>query len=174
MLIIDIILLILLFGFFIRGWQVGLIRMSAGLIGILAGIFLAGHFYTLLAGWLIQATYFQQHINLANFLAMLIIFLLVNGLIGVGAYFIDRIFHIFSFIPFLKTFNKLAGAILGLIGGAFVFGWLILILSKFPLAAFINHYLKHSQVVPYLTYVSNFIISLWPSAIERIKGVLKI
>ena len=146
--------------------------MLAGLIGILAGILLAGHFYSLVAGWLTQASYFQQHINLANILAMVIIFLLINGLIGVGAYFIDRIFHIFSFIPFLKTFNRLGGAVLGLIGGAFVFGWLILMLSKFPLAVFINHYLANSQVVPYLTYLSNLIIPLWPAAIDQLKGIL--
>jgi len=173
MLIIDIILLILLLGFFIRGWQSGLIRMLAGLIGIVAGIVVAGHFYPVVAEWFIKMPFLVDKQNLTNVLSMVIIFLAVNGIIGMGAYLVDRTFHIFSFIPFLKTINKISGALLGLIGGAFIFGWLITMLDKFPFADFINNYLINSEVVPYLLIVSNFIMPLWPTALEQIKGILE-
>lgn len=172
MLVIDVILLILLLGFFIRGWQAGLIRMLAGLIGIIAGIVVAGHFYPQIANWFMTMPFLADKQNLTNIISMIVIFLAVNGVIGVGAYLVDRTFNIFSFIPFLKTINKITGALLGLIGGAFVFGWLITILDKFPFAEFINNYLINSEVVPYLLIVSNFIIPLWPTALEQIKGIL--
>ncbi len=172
MLIIDIILLILLLGFFIRGWQAGLIRMLAGLIGIVAGIVIAGHFYHLVADWFIAMPFLADKQNLTNILSMIVIFLAVNGVIGIGAYLVDRTFHIFSFIPFLKTINKITGALLGLLGGAFVFGWLITMLNKFPFAEFITNYLSNSVVVPYLLIVSDFIMPWWPMALEQVKGVL--
>ena len=174
MLIVDIIILILLFGFFIRGWQSGLIRMLAGLIGILAGIIVAGNFYPFAAEWLMELSFFEQRENLSNIISMVIIFLAVNGLIGVGAYLIDRFFHVFSFIPFLKTINKLGGAIVGLLAGAFIFGFLISMFDKFPFADFITQYLQQSQVVPYLIVVTELIMPLWPQAINQIQGKLNL
>ncbi len=172
MLIIDIILLILLLGFFIRGWQAGLIRMLAGLIGIVAGIVVAGHFYPVVTDWFVRLPFLANKQNLTNILSMVVIFLAVNGIIGVGAYLIDKTFNIFAFIPFIKTINKIIGALLGLLGGAFIFGWLIIMLNKFPFAEFITNYLSNSQIVPYLTYISNLIMPLWPVAIQQIRGVL--
>lgn len=172
MLLIDIILLILLLGFFIRGWQAGLIRMLAGLIGILAGIILAGQFSPLVSAWLIQLPFFTEHENFAHLLSLLIIFFAVSGLVGIGAYMVDRVFHIFAFIPFLKTFNRLAGALLGLLAGAFVFGFLIAVLGKFPLAVYITYYLENSQIVPYLLAVHNLILPFWPQAVKQVKDII--
>ncbi len=172
MIIIDIILLILLFGFFIRGWQMGFIRMLAGLLGIIAGIAVAGHYYPVVADWLMQIEFLADRENIANFLSMIIIFLAVNGIIGVGAYLIDKVFHIFSFIPFLKTINRLAGSVLGILAGAFIFGFLILSLDKFPLTGFITNYLENSDIVPYLLYIAKLILPLWPEALKQIEGVL--
>ncbi len=172
MLIIDIILLILLLGFFIRGWQAGLIRMLAGLIGILAGIVLAGQFSAVLSSWLIKLPFLAQHENLTHILSLLIIFFAVSGLIGVGAYLVDRIFHIFAFIPFLKTFNHLAGALVGLLAGAFIIGFLVVILYKFPLAVFITHYFENSRLILYLIQAYNFVNPLWPEAVKQFKAVV--
>ncbi len=172
MLLIDIILLILLLGFFIRGWQAGLIRMLAGLIGVLVGIILAGQFSSVVSGWLMQAPFFAARENLTHILSLLIIFFVVAGLVGVGAYLVDRVFHIFAFIPFLKTFNRLGGALLGLLAGAFVLGFLITILTRFPLAVFITRYFQNSQVTPYLFSIYNLILPFWPEALKQVKNII--
>lgn len=172
MLFVDVILLILLVGFFIRGWQAGLIRMLAGLIGILAGIILAGHFSPVVSSWLIKLPFLTERENLAKVFSILIIFFSVSGLVGIGAYMVDSVFHIFTFIPFLKTFNRLAGGVLGLLAGVFIFGFLITTLNKFPLVVFITQYLENSQVVPYVLMIHNLILPFWPQAIKQIKGII--
>ena len=174
MLIIDIILFIIILGFFINGWQAGLIRMAAGLLGIILGVIIAGNYYGLLYDLLIRSDYFVIHENLAKVISLIGVFLIVNGVIGVGAYFVDRVFHIFAFIPFLKTINHLLGAILGLIIGIMLMGFIATILINFPLTSFITRYFENSYVIPYLLAIWAVINPLLPEATRFVKETLKI
>ena len=171
MLIIDIILLIIILGFFIGGWQRGLIKTLAGLVGLVVGIILASHYYPQVADWLMSYTFFDTKENLANIISFAFIFFIVNGLVGVGAFIVDKTFNILSFIPFLKTINRLAGAILNLVTGIILLGILIVVLVKFPVFAFVNPYLERSEIAPYLILIIKLLSPLWPEFINQATGL---
>ena len=169
MLIIDIILLIILLGFFIYGWQSGLIKTIGGVLGIVVGIIVAGKYYYLVADWLMPIL--EDKDNLARILGYLIVFVAVNVVMMV---LVSVLTTVFKFVPFLTTLNRLAGAVLGLLGGTLAIGFLLIMIDKFPFAEFFTRYLEGSQIVPVIADVAGLLMPLLPEAFKEIKGILKV
>ncbi|MFH0854492.1 MAG: CvpA family protein [bacterium] len=165
----DVILLILLAGFVFFGLFLGLIKAIGEIIGIIAGAWVAGNYFLLLAGWITNLTGISH--NIIKVGAFLFLFILVNRLIGLIFWILDKIFHILAIIPFLKTINRLAGAILGLFEGAMVLGLTIYILSKYSISAWLDGSLAVSKVAPVLVRVARILLPLIPAAIRAIKGI---
>ena len=170
-LVVDIILLIILLGSLINGWKSGLIRTLAGLIGIFLGIVIAGHYFIAAGQWL-ESIIGADYPNLSKVAAFAVIFLAVNAVIGVGAYFVDKTFHLLSIIPLVKTINSVLGGILGLISGVVIMGFLALLLDKYPIADVITDFLGASRVVPWLRLMADFILPLLPGLAEKVEGTL--
>lgn len=159
MLLVDIIILILLLGSAINGWKSGLIKTLAGLVGIIVGVVIASNTFPVLAEWLTPI--FRGRVNLANIVSFFTIFLIINGLIGVGAYLLDKTFKIFSIIPFVKTINRIGGLILGVIGSVMVLGVVIVLLENFPFADFVIRWLDGSEIVPWILFITNMVLPLF-------------
>jgi len=175
MLIVDIILLIIILGFFIRGWQQGLIRTLAGLIGIILGIIIASHLYIQLAEWLTVIPFFEHHESLSKIISFIAILFVVNGIIGVGGWLIEKTFNILSFVPFLKTINKLAGGVLGLISGIILLGIAIVIITAIenPLTYYLLGYLQESYIAPWLVTIIGLLSPLWPEVIKKTTKIIQ-
>jgi uncharacterized membrane protein required for colicin V production len=169
MLIIDIILLIIILGFFIHGWHSGFIKTIGSLIGLLVGIVLASRYFELVAEWLVGFTNGRE--NLAKIIGFLIIFVAVNVVVAILVVFLTNLFKI---IPLMGTLNRLSGAILSLILGVFLIGFLIIMIDKFPFSEFITQYFEDSEVVPWLVAVAKYLTPLLPQAIEQIKGAVEL
>lgn len=169
MLIIDIILLIILFGIFIYGWQTGLIKTIGGLIGLILGIILASRYFEVVAAWLLP--YLDDRDNLAKIVGYLVVFVAVNLVIGLA---VTILAGIFKFIPFLTTVNRLVGAVLALAAGVFGLGFLIIMVDKFPFSEFITHYFTNSEIVPWLVAAASYLTPLLPDAVDKVKGILDI
>lgn len=167
MLIIDIILLIIILGFFIRGWQKGLVRTLAGFIGLLLGVIIASHYHLQLADWLMTISFLETKASLAKIISFAAIFFIVNGIIAFGAFTVDKTFAILSFIPFLKTINRLAGAVLNLVAGIILIGLVMILLVEFPILGFIRPYLAESQIAPFLILIVKLLSPLWPEFIKN-------
>ena len=168
MFIIDIILIIILFGFALWGWQTGLIRAVGGFIGIILGIILANKYYLVVADWLLP--HIQDRENLSKVLGYLAIFVGVNIIILLA---LSVLTGIFKFIPLLTTVNRLAGAILALIGGILAIGFLLVIIKEFPFTEFLIKYTKESVIVPWLTFVYDLIAPIVPSAFGEAREIIK-
>ncbi|MEK9152846.1 MAG: CvpA family protein, partial [Patescibacteria group bacterium] len=112
---IDTIILIVLGGFVLAGFWFGFIHMVGGLVGYVLGAVLAGQLYEPLA--VFAAPWLWNNLNLARIVSFFFIFVLVNRLIGVAVFVIEKALKFISIIPFVKTFNRLLGAGLGLIEG---------------------------------------------------------
>lgn len=169
MLVIDIILLVILVGFFIRGWQAGLLKTIGSFVGIILGIFLAGQYFDEAGAWLVQ--WLHTSINLGNILGYATVFLIVNIIINIIVWALTGILKI---IPLFGTSNRLFGAIVSLVGGIFTLGVFIIMLDKFPLTASLLPWLEQSQVAPLLAQIASILMPLLPEALEQIKGVLPI
>lgn len=169
---VDIILLIILGGFVLFGFWFGVIHTLGALLGTVAGAYIAGHNFSSVASFI------QGHIGgslpVWKVVAFLIIFTVIDRLVGFVFYIIEKIFHIFTVIPFLKTINRLAGAILGLVEGVLVIGLTLHIAGVVPLAGwFAGRVLEPSSVARYMLGVARVLLPFLPEAL-RVLGLPQI
>lgn len=166
MTIIDIIILIILAGFIFYGLFFGLIRTLGSLIGLVAGLWLTIIFYLTVFGWV--KNLFFGHELAGKIIVFIMLFTLLNRLIGFIFALIDQTFNLLSIIPFLKTFNRLAGAVLGFVEGGLILGLILLFISETALAG----RLDASKIAPFLISFAKAVTSLLPGVLERVKGMI--
>ena len=140
---IDIIILIVLAGFVWKGVKLGLIEAIGGIIGLFAGVYLAGIYYEEAAGMLESLLFGSQ--VLATILGFLLVFILVNRGIALIFWIIDKVFHVIAIIPGLKSLNHLLGGIFGLLEGLIFIGIVIYVLSFFPLTDSLSSAVQKSK-----------------------------
>lgn len=161
----DLILLICLFGFLWFGFWFGLIHAAGGLVGTVAGAWLAGHFYLSLASPIEHLFNYQgPWLKLAAFLG---IFILANRVVGFGFYLFDKSFAFLIRLPFLKTIDRLAGGVLGIVEGVLVIGLtLILVNNHLVMPEFISQAINASRVAFGLQAFATILVPLLPDAIR--------
>lgn len=165
--IFDLILLIILAGFVFYGLFFGLIRTLGSLIGVVVGLWFTFVFYLTAFSWV--KNLFFGHELAGKIITFIVLFTLINRLIGLIFAVIDRTFDLLSIIPFLKTINRLAGAILGFIEGGLVLGFALLYVSQTSLAG----WLESSRVAPFLINYAKAVAPLLPGLLEKIRGVVR-
>lgn len=164
--IFDVILLIILAGFVFYGLFFGLIRTIGSLLGMVIGLCLALVFYPTVFEWV--KNLFFGHDFSGKIITFIILFTLINRLIGFIFAILDRTFDLLSVIPFLKTINRLSGAILGLVEGGLVLGLILLYISQSAFGSWLNG----SQVAPFLIKFTKIVIPLLPGLLNKVKGVV--
>lgn len=169
--VIDIVLIIFLAGFVFYGLFFGLIRTLGSLIGALAGFFLASKFY-LFAFSFIQNLFFG-HDNIGKIVTFIILFTLINRLICFVFALINKTYDIISIIPFLKTINRLAGAVFGFLLGGTVLGFLLFIISSnFFIGDWFVKFLDNSRIAPFLLKFILILKPLLPGMINKLQSLL--
>ncbi|MDD4271659.1 MAG: CvpA family protein [Patescibacteria group bacterium] len=166
MTIFDIVLFIILAGFIFYGLFFGLIRTVGSLFGLVGGLWLALIFYLTAFDW-VKNLFFGHEIA-GKIIVFIVLFTLINRLIGFVFALLDRTFDLISIIPFLKTINRLAGAALGFVEGGLVIGLALLYISQ---TAF-GHWLDASKVAPFLVSYTKAILPLLPGLLNRIKEII--
>ncbi|MFH1890573.1 MAG: CvpA family protein [Candidatus Kuenenbacteria bacterium] len=169
-LLVDIILLIALLSIISSCYQAGLIKTFGGLVGMVVGIVVAGQYFETFAGWLEPV--FKSAENLNKIVSFAVIFIVVNAIIALVIFLLDSTFNFISFIPFLKTINKMGGAVLGFLAGLLILGIAIVLLDKFPFASYVQPYLESSRLVPIFARIANLIMPLFPEVIRKVQGAL--
>ncbi|MFA5076561.1 MAG: CvpA family protein [Patescibacteria group bacterium] len=165
----DLILLLLLFGFILFGIWFGFIHTLGSLIGIVLGAWVAGHYYDSVASW---GIFIWGPGDWGKVIAFLLILILINRLVGLIFYIIDRIFEFFSIIPFLKSINRLVGGALGFLEGAFTLGLVLFFLARFPINEWLTTGLETSRVAPWLIGMAKFLIPLLPELLRQLQSVI--
>lgn len=168
--ILDIILIVLLFLFFITGFWRGLIKSIGAFLGLILGIFIAGLFYTDLVSFV--SKYVSWSPNVLNVIAFILIFTITARLVELVFAVINKIFKLFTIIPFLKTINRLAGGAFGLLQGAFFLGIAIYIYSKYAFWPWLDAQILASQIAATLNFLVKFILMLLPDALKQIEGLI--
>jgi len=168
MTVLDFILLIILFGFVLSGLWLGLIQTLGALVGTVAGIAVASRYFEQFQS-LIQP-FFGANENLAKIIAFIIIFIIINRLVGVIFWLINKVFKFISVIPFLKTINRLAGGILGFLEGVIILGVVLLMIGKYPIGDFMIPAMQGSQVTQWLLGIGAWFTPLLPEIVQQVKG----
>ncbi len=168
--IFDVILLLVLFGFTFFGLFYGLIQSLVSLLGMFLGIFMAGRLYEGLGGWL--EFVFWGNDNLAKIVAFILIYIIVAKLVQFVFYIINKIFKIISIIPFLKTINRLLGALLGFIEGSLFIGVALYFLARYPISDWITNGIIGSVLAEKFLFVAQILLPLLPSALKALQSII--
>jgi len=112
----DIIIIIVILFFAIKGLICGLIKEAAGIVAILAGLFVAINFSEWLSNWILEKGWFDpKYLEIISFT---VIFLGVILLVIVMSKMLNKFADAIS----LNWLNKLAGFVFGGIKGALIVG----------------------------------------------------
>ena len=155
-----------LFFFVFSGFWFGLIHSLGALVGTVAGVLVAGHNFEQGA----QFFAFLGNENLAKVVAFVAIFILASRLVGIVFAVINKIFKLIAIIPFLKTFNRLGGALLGFLEGSIILGLILIFIGKFPFSDFIVPAINGSEIAQWLLRFGALLAPLLPEAVELIKS----
>ena len=167
--VLDISLLVALGGFVLYGFWFGIIHMVGALLGVVVGAVAAGRLYPMVANWI---PFTGDNANLAKIIAFAVVFILVNKLVGLAFWVVEKIFKFIAVIPFLKTFNRLLGAALGLLEGTLVLGLVIYFASKFPAGAAFEMLMRDSPVAHALLPVGKLLAPLLPLAVRAAQSLM--
>lgn len=168
--IIDIVLLLILAGFVFYGLFFGLIKTLGSLAGVVVGAWVASRIYLIVFGWVSNLAF--GHENLGKILCFIICFTIINRVVGLIFALIDKAYGILTIVPFLKTINRLAGAVLGLVQGGFVLGLFLYIIGRYtPEAGYLAKLLSVSQFAPFLLNFGNALTPLLPEIVKQLKSI---
>lgn len=167
--LVDVILIIMLGGFVLFGLWFGLIHTLGALLGTIAGAYVAGHYFAGIAG--VIADKIGGSLPILKVVCFILIFTVVNRLVGFIFYLVEKMFNVISIIPFLKTINRLAGAVLGLAEGVLVLGLILHVAGAVPLASwFMEKVIGPSEVAQFLIRIARILLPLLPEAL-RVLGL---
>jgi uncharacterized membrane protein required for colicin V production len=169
MTLLDLILILVILAFVLAGLWFGLIHSLGAVIGTVAGVAVAGHYAV---PWGAAAKgFFLGNENLARVVIFFIVAVLVNRLIGVVFWIIEKIFKFVSIIPFMKTFEKLLGGALGFVEGVIVVGGALYLAARFPISASFASALAASTFGLWLVKIFGLFAPLLPEILRNIKNV---
>lgn len=165
--ILDLILVFLVFLAVSFGFVTGLIQAMGALIGLVAGSWLAGQFYEQVAGWLTPI--FLGNVITAKIVAFILIFTLVNRLVGLLFWMIGKVFNLVSFIPFTKTINRVLGALFGLAEGVLGLGLSLYFINQIAISPWLHEIIAASHVAQWLILASSILVPLLPTIIQTVQ-----
>ncbi len=142
MLIVDILLCFILLGLIGGGAKDGFIHTLGRIIGAIIG-FVAARAWSLS---LVKYLGIFMPAGWAHLISFLIIFIAITRVCGWLLKLADNAFGLLTFLPFLKSINRLLGAILGFIEGFIVLGGASYIILTLKLEPHLVDWLTSSPV----------------------------
>jgi len=152
----DIVIIVILVISAWGGMRRGLIEMVLGLAGVVVGIILAGKYSTQVGDWLNISSPDMAHI------VAFIIILLVTILVF---YLIAKILNKIASITLLGWFNRLCGAILGVLIAALIMAALLAVIVKLTNWSVAGD----SLIAPFFLEHFPKVLSLLPSYFDGVK-----
>ncbi len=166
----DIILLVVLGGFGLFGFWFGLIHTLGSLLGTVLGVYLATRYYEPMADWLAHLTGWSD--NGTRVIMFIAAFIIINRLIGFVFWIVDKIFGLVTHLPFIRSIDRMFGALLGFFEGVVTIGMIFYFIERFPLSEKIMTMVAQSEVVPKTVAVAAILIPLVPEALKLLRSTV--
>lgn len=167
----DLVLIAILGGFTLFGFWFGIFASLGSLVGTVVGVYLASRWYVAPSIWLAGVTGWSA--NFTNVVSFILVFLVVNRLIGFVFYLLDKVFSIITHLPVISGLNRLLGALLGFIEGVVALGITIYFISRFPLSPAFMAQVNASSVASWCARVASLLWPLVPQAIQVLQNALQ-
>lgn len=166
----DLVVAIIIGGFGLFGLWFGLIHTLGSLVGTILGVYLASRYFEPMANWLIQYTGWNG--NFARVVMFIVAFVIINRLVGLAFWIVDKMLSVFTRLPFIKSLNRFLGLLFGLFEGALVIGIIFYFISRFPLGDWFMASLSQSNFAPHLTKLASILWPLLPEALKALNDTL--
>ena len=140
--IVDIIVLLVIAGFLLKGLWRGLLREVCSLLGLVVGGFLAFRYQGPLGELLIESWKWPAQLSLVA--AFLVLFLSSVVFFGLLGYLLSR----FAKLVFLGGMNRVAGGLFGIAQGLLLLAIVLFALSLRPYPQSMGTVLQESQLAP--------------------------
>lgn len=160
----DTILLLAWAGFVFYGLFFGLIRVIGSIAGVIVGAIVTYYFYLDFFN-LIQSWFFGLD-NIGRAISAILLFGITNKIVVLVFAIIDKTYGILSILPFLKSINKIGGAILGLFQGGLILGLLLYVISRYQFFDLLGGLIDDSALYPVLMKFISFILPMLSGVIE--------
>jgi uncharacterized membrane protein required for colicin V production len=168
--VLDLILILVLFLFIAFGFALGLVQTIGAIIGVFIGAWAAGAWYEPFGAWL--EPIMLGHANTARIVAFIAIFVIINRLVGLIFYIINKIFNLVSIIPFTKSLNRVLGALLGALEGTLVLGLILYFVSRFTFSDWLIGVLTGSKIAIFLIKMAGILTPLLPVILRQLQSVI--
>lgn len=168
--IFDLVILIIIAGFGLFGLWFGLVHTLGSLVGTILGVYLASRYYEFAADWLIRLTGWE--VNFSRVIIFVIVFLIINRLIGLLFWIVDKILSIFTRLPFIRSIDRIFGLVFGLLEGMIIWGIILFFITRFPLGDKFMEMVATSKVAPTLVKTASILWPLLPDALRSLKGAV--
>lgn len=164
----NIILIVILAGFALYGLFFGLIHTFGVLLGTVVGAYAAGAYYEPVAQWFNHS--FGGSINVTRAIAFLLVFVVINRLVGLLFIVLEKVFQIAAIIPFVTSLNRILGAAFGLLEGALVIGVTLYVVVRFPFEP-VARLITASPLAQFLLGIARILIPLLPETLRTSLGI---
>ena len=164
---VDIVLIAIIAAFGLFGLWFGLVSTLGSIAGTVLGVYLASRFYMIPADWLMKITGWTG--NFSKVVMFILGFLIINRLVGISFYLLDKILFVVTSLPIIHGVNKILGLIFGITEGVLVVGISLYFILHFPLQLPFMTMLASSNVATYCTGLTSFLWPLLPQVLVMIK-----
>lgn len=168
--VVDIIFICIIAGFALFGLWFGFVHTLGSLIGTILGVYLASRYYEPAADWLIAITGWGE--NVGRVIVFIIAFLIINRLVGVVFWLIQRFTKIFTRLPIISSFDRLFGFLFGFLEGVLTIGVILYFIERFPLSDGVMGRIAGSVIAPYTVDVAALLIPFLPDAIRILQSTV--
>jgi uncharacterized membrane protein required for colicin V production len=161
----DYILLGLILVIGLLGFKKGFLESLGSIIGIIVAVIIASRYFPVVATWFGDS-------NFSKVIAFILIFSVSIKIVSLMFWVFGKIFRIITILPFVSSFDKLLGLILGLVEGIFVLSVILHFLLKYPLNDWLLWQMSISSVASVLLVIGSVFVPLFPEALKSIKSAL--
>lgn len=162
MTILDWIFIIIIIAFALGGFFAGFIYEIGSFMGIIAGVWLAGIFSPGLAESIGGGTLWAQVLWFA------LLFIVISKLISAVFLVINKVFKLVAIIPGLKFFNRVGGAIFGILESAFYLGIASYVIKVSGVSELLHDWISASQLAKPLFAFGKLLSPLIPDVLKVI------
>lgn len=162
--ILDWIIIIWLVLAFFAGARSGLVFWLGNIIGLLLGIYVAGLYYSDIAGWIGGGGWSQL-------IAFMVVLILISIVSGIVAHVLNKAFNFLRWIPFLSTANHILGGVLAVIVNMLLLSVLLYFASHIEISSVLTQTIAESRVAAILLVISIAISWILPSSITELEAL---
>ncbi|MCF6179542.1 MAG: CvpA family protein [Geopsychrobacter sp.] len=151
--LVDILILVILGIFLLKGVLRGLLREVCTLLGLVLGGLLAFYLHVPLSQWFMGMFHWPSQLCVT--ISFLLVFLLTVVVFGALGYLLNR----FAKLTFMTGVNRILGAIFGMAQGVVLLSLILFALNAADLPGNFNQQLKKSELAPPFSRLGETIFS---------------